>query len=52
MKTYAVGGAIRDALMGLPIHDIDYVVVGSSVDEMIAKGFRPVGKDFPVLLHP
>jgi tRNA nucleotidyltransferase (CCA-adding enzyme) len=38
--------------MGLPVHDIDYVVVGSSVDEMIAKGFRPVGKDFPVFLHP
>lgn len=52
MKVYAVGGAIRDALMGLPIHDVDYVVVGSSVEEMIAKGFRPVGKDFPVFLHP
>ena len=38
--------------MGLPIHDIDYVVVGSSVEEMIAQGFRPVGKDFPVFLHP
>jgi tRNA nucleotidyltransferase (CCA-adding enzyme) len=52
MKIYAVGGAIRDALMGLPVHDIDYVVVGSSVEEMLAKGFRPVGKDFPVFLHP
>ncbi|MBU3551014.1 polynucleotide adenylyltransferase [Polynucleobacter sp. MWH-Berg-3C6] len=52
MKIYAVGGAIRDTLMGLPVHDIDYVVVGSSVDEMIDKGFRPVGKDFPVFLHP
>lgn len=52
MKIYAVGGAIRDSLMGLPVHDVDYVVVGSSVDEMIAKGFRPVGKDFPVFLHP
>jgi tRNA nucleotidyltransferase (CCA-adding enzyme) len=52
MKIYAVGGAIRDTLMGLPVHDIDYVVVGSSVEEMIAKGFRPVGKDFPVFLHP
>jgi tRNA nucleotidyltransferase (CCA-adding enzyme) len=52
MKIYAVGGAIRDALMDLPIHDIDYVVVGSNVEEMIAKGFRPVGKDFPVFLHP
>jgi tRNA nucleotidyltransferase (CCA-adding enzyme) len=52
MQVYAVGGAIRDTLMGLPMHDIDYVVVGSSVDEMLAKGFRPVGKDFPVFLHP
>ena len=52
MKTYAVGGAIRDTLMGLPVHDVDYVVVGSSVEEMVAKGFRPVGKDFPVFLHP
>ena len=52
MKIYAVGGAIRDTLMGLPVHDIDYVVVGSSVEEMTAKGFRAVGKDFPVFLHP
>ena len=52
MKIFAVGGAIRDTLMGLPVHDIDYVVVGSSVEEMIAQGFRPVGKDFPVFLHP
>jgi tRNA nucleotidyltransferase (CCA-adding enzyme) len=52
MKIYAVGGAIRDTLMGLPVHDVDYVVVGSSADEMVAKGFRPVGKDFPVFLHP
>ena len=52
MKIYAVGGAIRDTLMGLPVHDIDYVVVGSSVEEMIAQGYRAVGKDFPVFLHP
>jgi len=52
MKIYAVGGAIRDTLMGLPVHDIDYVVVGSNVEEMVAQGFRPVGKDFPVFLHP
>ena len=52
MKIYAVGGAIRDTLMGLPVHDIDYVVVGSSVEEMVSKGYRPVGKDFPVFLHP
>ena len=52
MKLYAVGGAIRDTQMGLPMHDVDYVVVGSSVAEMLANGFRPVGKDFPVFLHP
>lgn len=52
MKVYAVGGAIRDTLMGLSVHDIDYVVVGSSIEEMIAKGYHPVGKDFPVFLHP
>jgi tRNA nucleotidyltransferase (CCA-adding enzyme) len=52
MKIYAVGGAIRDTLMGLPVHDIDYVVVGSSIEEMLAQGFHPVGKDFPVFLHP
>ena len=52
MKVYAVGGAIRDTLMGLPVNDVDYVVVGSSVDEMLAQGFRPVGKEFPVFLHP
>jgi tRNA nucleotidyltransferase (CCA-adding enzyme) len=52
MKVYAVGGAIRDTLMGLPVHDIDYVVVGSSVEEMLAQGYHPVGKDFPVFLHP
>ncbi|SNX27758.1 metal dependent phosphohydrolase [Polynucleobacter meluiroseus] len=52
MKIYAVGGAIRDTLMALPVHDVDYVVVGASVDEMLALGFRPVGKDFPVFLHP
>ena len=52
MKVYAVGGAIRDTLMGWPVNDVDYVVVGASVDEMLAQGFRPVGKDFPVFLHP
>ena len=52
MKVYAVGGAIRDTLMGLPVNDVDHVVVGSSVEEMLAQGFRPVGKDFPVFLHP
>jgi tRNA nucleotidyltransferase (CCA-adding enzyme) len=52
MKIYAVGGAIRDTLMGLPVNDVDYVVVGSSVEKMVDQGFRPVGKDFPVFLHP
>ena len=52
MKTYQVGGAVRDRLLGLPVHDIDYVVVGSSVAEMLANGFRPVGSHFPVFLHP
>ncbi len=52
MKTYQVGGAVRDRLLGLPVHDIDYVVVGSSVEEMLANGFRPVGSHFPVFLHP
>ena len=52
MKTYQVGGAVRDRLLGLPVHDIDYVVVGSTVKEMLANGFRPVGSYFPVFLHP
>ena len=52
MKTYQVGGAVRDRLLGLPVHDIDYVVVGSSVKEMLGNGFRPVGSHFPVFLHP
>lgn len=52
MKTYQVGGAVRDRLLGLPVHDIDYVVVGSSVAEMLGNGFRPVGSHFPVFLHP
>ncbi len=52
MKTYLVGGAVRDALLGLPVHERDYVVVGSCVDEMLAQGFQQVGKDFPVFLHP
>ncbi len=52
MKTYQVGGAVRDRLLGIPVHDIDYVVVGSSVKEMLGNGFRPVGSHFPVFLHP
>lgn len=52
MKIYEVGGAVRDELLGLPVKDRDYVVVGATPDEMIELGYRPVGKDFPVFLHP
>lgn len=52
MKTYLVGGSVRDEILGLPVTDHDHVVVGSSPDEMIRLGYRPVGKDFPVFLHP
>lgn len=52
MEIYLVGGAVRDELLGRPIKEKDWVVVGSTPDEMIAKGFQPVGKDFPVFLHP
>ena len=52
MKVYAVGGAVRDELLGRAVADRDYVVVGSTPDEMTALGFRPVGRDFPVFLHP
>lgn len=51
-KIYLVGGAVRDKLLGYPYHERDWVVVGSSPEEMLAEGFRPVGKDFPVFLHP
>lgn len=52
MKIYKVGGAVRDKLLGLPIKDHDWVVVGSSPEEMLSLGFKPVGQDFPVFLHP
>jgi tRNA nucleotidyltransferase (CCA-adding enzyme) len=52
MKIYLVGGSVRDEILGLPVIDHDYVVVGSSPDEMVRLGYRPVGKDFPVFLHP
>jgi tRNA nucleotidyltransferase (CCA-adding enzyme) len=52
MKTYVVGGAVRDELLGLPVQDHDHVVVGATPEEMIARGYTPVGKDFPVFLHP
>jgi len=49
---YLVGGAVRDELLGLPVADRDFVVIGASVEEMISNGFMPVGRDFPVFLHP
>lgn len=52
MNIYAVGGAIRDALLGVPVVDRDYVVVGATPEQMVAQGYKPVGKDFPVFLHP
>lgn len=52
MKVYIVGGAVRDRLLGLPVKDRDWVVVGATPEQMRAQGFRPVGKDFPVFLHP
>ncbi|GHD71382.1 multifunctional CCA tRNA nucleotidyl transferase/2'3'-cyclic phosphodiesterase/2'nucleotidase/phosphatase [Vogesella fluminis] len=52
MKCYIVGGAVRDRLLGLPVADRDWVVVGATPEMMQARGFRPVGKDFPVFLHP
>ena len=52
MKTYLVGGAVRDQLLGLPTHEYDWVVVGATPQEMLAQGYQQVGKDFPVFLHP
>ncbi len=52
MKIYSVGGCVRDELLGLPVVDRDHVVVGATPEEMIRRGYRPVGKDFPVFLHP
>ncbi|WP_062194212.1 multifunctional CCA addition/repair protein [Caldimonas taiwanensis] len=52
MKVYMVGGAVRDRLLGLPVSDRDWVVVGATPEAMIASGFTPVGRDFPVFLHP
>ncbi|BDT57017.1 multifunctional CCA protein [Massilia varians] len=52
MRSYVVGGAVRDELLGRPVTDRDHVVVGATPDSMLALGFRPVGKDFPVFLHP
>jgi tRNA nucleotidyltransferase (CCA-adding enzyme) len=52
VKIYSVGGAVRDDLLGLPVKDRDYVVVGATPEDMERLGYRPVGKDFPVFLHP
>ena len=52
VKIYLVGGAVRDELLGLPVKERDYVVVGATPEEMVRLGFKPVGKDFPVFLHP
>jgi len=52
LEVYCVGGAVRDELLGIKVQDQDYVVVGSTSDEMLILGYKPVGKDFPVFLHP
>ena len=52
MDTYLVGGAVRDRLLGLPVRERDWVVVGATVEDMLAQGYQQVGKDFPVFLHP
>ncbi len=52
MEVYLVGGAVRDELLGLPVHERDWCVVGATPDELESAGYRPVGKDFPVFLHP
>jgi tRNA nucleotidyltransferase (CCA-adding enzyme) len=52
MRIYLVGGAVRDELLGLPVRERDWVVVGATPEQMVAQGYRPVGKDFPVFLHP
>jgi len=52
LQIYVVGGAVRDRLLGLPVHDRDYVVVGATPKEMVKLGYLPVGRDFPVFLHP
>lgn len=52
MKIYLVGGAVRDELLGLPVRERDWVVVGARPEDLVAQGYKPVGKDFPVFLHP
>ena len=52
MKTYLVGGAVRDALLNIPVKDRDFLVVGSTPEELFSLGYQQVGVDFPVFLHP
>ena len=52
MKIYLVGGAVRDSLLNIPFKDRDYLVVGATPEIMVNLGFKPIGKDFPVFLHP
>ena len=52
MKTYRVGGCVRDRLLEIPVSDIDWVVTGATVEAMKAAGFKSIGKNFPVFLHP
>src|SRR5512136_987453 len=52
MQTYLVGGAVRDALLGLPVRERDWVVVGARPEDLVRAGYRLVGRDFPVFLHP
>ncbi|NCS94453.1 MAG: multifunctional CCA tRNA nucleotidyl transferase/2'3'-cyclic phosphodiesterase/2'nucleotidase/phosphatase, partial [Leptospira sp.] len=52
MQVYLVGGAVRDELLGLTVKERDWVVVGATPEDLIAQGYKPVGKDFPVFLHP
>ena len=52
MKLYRVGGCVRDRLLGLPVNDIDWVVTGATAEQMLAAGYKSIGKDFPVFLHP
>ncbi|MCF6299311.1 MAG: multifunctional CCA tRNA nucleotidyl transferase/2'3'-cyclic phosphodiesterase/2'nucleotidase/phosphatase, partial [Thiomicrorhabdus sp.] len=52
LNVYLVGGAVRDALLGIEVYDRDWVVIGATADEMLNQGFQQVGKDFPVFIHP
>jgi tRNA nucleotidyltransferase (CCA-adding enzyme) len=52
VKVYKVGGAVRDRLLDRPVSDSDWVVVGATPADLIARGYRPIGRDFPVFLHP